>query len=339
MKAFVIDNPGKFSFREVEKPSLKKGEILLRIRKIGYCGSDLNTWRGKNPLVRYPRIPGHEISAEIAEIDSSVPAGLFQTGESVTALPYTSCGKCSACLAQRPNACKNNETLGVQREGALTEFIALPWAKVVKSEGLDVRQLAVVEPLAIGVHAGRRCDPKKGERMLVFGCGMVGLGAIAEGVRAGAEVIAVDVDDRKLQYVRALGAAHTINSRSENLNEKVAALTEGHGPRVVLEAIGLPETFVQAVDLASFAGRVVYVGYAGSPVTFDTKYFVMKEISIRGSRGATMDDFRQSVAFLQSGAIDADQVITREYAFADAGQVLADWDANPGAVSRILVTL
>jgi threonine dehydrogenase-like Zn-dependent dehydrogenase len=108
---------------------------------------------------------------------------------------------------------------------------------------------------------------------------------------------------------------------------------------VVLEAIGFPETFVQAVDLASFAGRVVFVGYAGSPVTFDTKYFVMKEISIRGSRGATMDDFQQSVAFLQSGAIDADRVITREYPFAEAGQALIDWDANPGAVSRILVNL
>ncbi len=338
MKAFCIDEPGKYSFKEIPEPVLRDGEVLLRIKKVGYCGSDLNTWRGLNPLVTYPRIPGHEISGVVEKTASGVP-GSIRVGDAVTAMPYTSCGKCWSCLSGRPNACKNNETLGVQREGALTEFVALPWEKIVDGKGLGLRELAIVEPLAIGIHAGKRCAPKEGEFMLVFGCGMIGIGAIAEGIRAGAKVIAVDVDDDKLGMVRAIGATHTVNSRKENLAERVAEITGGHGPAVVLEAIGLPETFVQAVDLVAYSGRVVFVGYAKAPVTFDTKYFILKEISIRGSRGSGRPDFEQAIGLLLSGAFPVDRLITAEFPFEDAGKAMERWHANPGVVSRMLVGL
>jgi threonine dehydrogenase-like Zn-dependent dehydrogenase len=173
----------------------------------------------------------------------------------------------------------------VQREGSLTEYIVLPWEKIVKGGNLGLRELAIVEPLAIGIHAGKRCDPKEGDYMLVFGCGMIGIGAIAEGIRAGAKVIAVDVDDSKLEMMRSIGAAFTVNSKKKNLQERVLEITGGHGPAVVLEAIGLPETFVQAVDLAAYSGRVVFVGYAKAPVTFDTKYFILKERSPSAAPG------------------------------------------------------
>ena len=338
MKAFCIDEPGKYSFKEIPEPVLKEGEVLLRVKKVGYCGSDLNTWRGLNPLVRYPRIPGHEISGVVEKTAPGVP-GSVRVGDVVTAMPYTSCGKCWSCLSGRPNACKNNETLGVQREGALTEFVALPWEKIVDGKGLGLRELAIVEPLAIGIHAGKRCAPKEGEFMLVFGCGMIGIGAIAEGIRAGATVIAVDVDDDKLGMVRAIGATHTVNSRKENLAERVAEITGGHGPAVVLEAIGLPETFVQAVDLVAYSGRVVFVGYAKAPVTFDTKYFILKEISIRGSRGSGRPDFEQAIGLLLSGAFPVDRLISAEFPFEDAGKAMERWNANPGVVSRMLVGL
>ncbi len=338
MKAFCIDEPGKYSFKEIPEPVLKEGEVLLRVKKVGYCGSDLNTWRGLNPLVRYPRIPGHEISGVVEKTAPGVP-GSIRVGDVVTAMPYTSCGKCWSCLSGRPNACKNNETLGVQREGALTEFVALPWEKIVDGKGLGLRELAIVEPLAIGIHAGKRCAPKEGEFMLVFGCGMIGIGAIAEGIRAGAKVIAVDVDDDKLGMVRAIGATHTVNSRKENLAERVAEITGGHGPAVVLEAIGLPETFVQAVDLVAYSGRVVFVGYAKAPVTFDTKYFILKEISIRGSRGSGRPDFEQAIGLLLSGAFPVDRLISAEFPFEDAGKAMERWHANPGVVSRMLVGL
>lgn len=338
MKAFRIDGPGKYSFTEILEPVLGDGEVLLRIKKVGYCGSDLNTWRGLNPLVKYPRIPGHEISGVVEKIASGVPDSI-RVGDVVTAMPYTSCGKCWSCLNGRPNACKNNETLGVQREGALTEFVTLPWGKIIDGKGLGLRELAIVEPLAIGIHAGKRCAPKEGEFMLVFGCGMIGIGAIAEGIRAGAKVIAVDVDDDKLGMVRAIGAAHTVNSRKENLGQRVAEITGGHGPAVVLEAIGLPETFVQAVDLVAYSGRVVFVGYAKAPVTFDTKYFILKEISIRGSRGSGRPDFEQAIGLLLSGAFPVDRLITAEFPFEDAGKAMERWHSDPGVVSRMLVSL
>ncbi len=338
MKAFCIDEPGKYSFRDIPVPVPKDGEVLLRIKKVGYCGSDLNTWRGLNPLVKYPRIPGHEISAVVEQVTPGVPADV-KVGDIVTAMPYTSCGKCWSCLCGRPNACKNNETLGVQREGSLTEFIVLPWEKIVKGGTLGLRELAIVEPLAIGIHAGKRCDPKEGVCMLVFGCGMIGIGAVAEGIRAGAKGIAVDVDDSKLEMMRSIGAAFTVNSKKEDLRERVLEITGGHGPAVVLEAIGLPETFVQAVDLAAYSGRVVFVGYAKAPVTFDTKYFILKEISIRGSRGSGRPDFEQAVALLESGAFPVDRLISGEFPFEKAGEAMEQWNANPGAVSRMMISL
>lgn len=175
--------------------------------------------------------------------------------------------------------------------------------------------------------------------MLVFGCGMIGIGAVAEGIRAGAKVIAVDVDDAKLEMVRSIGAAYAINSRKEHLPEKIAEISGGHGPAVVLEAIGLPDTFVQAVDLVAYSGRVVFVGYAKAPVTFDTKYFILKEISIRGSRGSDRPDFEQAVRLLKSGAFPVDRLITAEFPFERAGDAMEQWCANPGAVSRMIVSL
>lgn len=338
MKAFCIDEPGKFSFREIATPVPGPGEVIVRVKKVGYCGSDLNTWRGLNPLVSYPRIPGHEISGVVEQVTDGVPSSI-RVGDIVTALPYTSCGKCWSCLNGRPNACKNNQTLGVQREGAMTEYVALPWEKIVQGRGLGLRELVIVEPLAIGIHAGKRCAPKEGEFMLVFGSGMVGIGAIAEGIRAGAKVIAVDIDDAKLDMIRSLGVPYAINSKKENLSGRVAEITGGHGPAVILEAIGLPETFVAAVDLVAYSGRVVFVGYAKAPVTFDTKYFVLKEISIRGSRGSEKPDFEQAVELLRSGAFPVDRLITREFPFSEAGAALELWNRDPGRVSRLVVNM
>jgi len=338
MKAFRIDEPGKFSFTEIAKPVPASGEVLIPVEKVGYCGSDLNTWRGLNPLVSYPRIPGHEISGVVEEVADGVPDSI-RVGDVVPALPYTRCGTCWSCLNGRPHACKTTQTLGVQREGAMTEYVALPWEKIVPGRGLGLRELVIVEPLAIGIHAGKRCAPKEGEFMLVFGSGMVGIGAIADGMRAGAKVIAVDIDDGKLYMIRSRGVPFAINSKKENLAGRVAEITGGHGPAVILEAIGLPETFVAAVDLAAYSGRVVFVGYAKAPVTFDTKYFVLKEISIRGSRGSTKPDFEQACELLRSGAFPVDRLITREFPFSEAGAALELWNADPGRVSRLVITV
>ncbi|MDC7226828.1 MAG: zinc-binding alcohol dehydrogenase family protein [Spirochaetales bacterium] len=338
MKAFFIDEPGKFSFGEVEKPEVKDGEVLLQLKRVGYCGSDLNTYRGRNPLVKYPRIPGHEIGAYVAEIGAGVPEEL-KVGDLVTVVPYTNCGKCGGCRRNRLNACENNETLGVQREGTMTEFVSVPYEKVLKLETNDPNLAALIEPLAVGFHAASRGKPAFGEKVLIFGCGMVGLGAMLKAVRSGSEVIAVDIDDDKLKLAKTLGVQHTINSSIEDLDAKVAELTAGFGPDMVLEAAGVETLFIKAVDLVTYAGKVVYVGYTKGPVTYETKKFLLKELDIMGSRGSTAVDFQDVIDMVNEGEFDVTGLITKVVPFEKAGDAIAEWDSNPSAVTKFIIDI
>ncbi|MBI9104452.1 MAG: zinc-binding alcohol dehydrogenase family protein [Spirochaetales bacterium] len=338
MKAFFIDEPGKTSFRDIPKPAVREGEVLLKLKRVGYCGSDLNTYRGRNPLVSYPRIPGHEIAAYIEEIGPGVP-DLFSPGELITAVPYTNCGKCGGCLKNRPNVCEFNETLGVQREGSMTEYISLPYQKILKVNTEDPNVAAMIEPLAVGFHAARRGRPEKGETVVIFGCGLIGVGAILKSLRSGATVIAVDIDNGKLELAKTLGAHHVINSAEEDLQARVKELTEGIGPDLALEAVGFEGTYVQAIDVVSYAGRVVYVGYANGPVTYETKKFLLKELDICGSRGSEAEDFMDVIDMLEEDVIDINLLITRVVPFNEAGEAIAAWSENPGAVTKLILDL
>lgn len=195
MKALIIKEPGKAFIESVPQLQIEHGKVLLRVRMVGLCGSDLNSFRGKNPMVQFPRIPGHEIAATIVEGSPSFPA--LAAGVNVTMSPYTNCGKCPSCLRGRPNACAFNETLGVQRDGALTEFITMPPEKLYPAP-LTIEELCLVEPLTVGFHAVARGRVTSADRVAIFGCGGVGLGAIAASHFAGATTIAVDLDDDKL---------------------------------------------------------------------------------------------------------------------------------------------
>jgi L-galactonate 5-dehydrogenase len=337
MKAIAILAPGKMGLTELPVPTPAAGEVLLRINVIGYCGSDLNTYRGLNPLVSYPRVPGHEIGATIEACGEGVPAD-WKPGMTVTCAPYTSCGQCSACRKGRFNACKFNQTFGVQREGALTEFVVVPWQKLFHAPGLDAAEYAMVEPLAVGFHAVDRARVQAGETVLVLGAGMIGLGAIAGAALArGARVIATDVDDAKLALARKAGASETINSRTEDLHERLTALTGGDGPDVVIEAVGLAETFVAAVTEVCYAGRVVYIGYAKAPVSYETKYFLLKELDIMGSRGSTPKDFQDVITLLESGRYPIAETVTRSVSFDEAASAMEEWSANPSAITKIQI--
>jgi threonine dehydrogenase-like Zn-dependent dehydrogenase len=338
MKALRITSPGQTEIAEVPQPAPRAGEVLLRVRSVGFCGSDLSTFQGRNPMVSYPRIPGHEIGATIVAAAEGVPAE-FQPGLDVTVVPYSNCGQCASCRRGRPHACKGNQTLGVQRDGAMTEFISVPWEKLISVKGLGVRELSVVEPLTVGFHAAARGRAQASDIVAVFGCGMIGLGAIAGAASLGATVIAIDIDDQKLALARNLGASHGINSRSEPLHERLLELTQGHGPDLIIEAVGHPLTYRAAVEEVAFTGRVVCIGYAKDEVSFATKLFVQKEIDIMGSRNAAPEDFRRVTAYLQKGGFPYEHVITREVSLEQAGQALADWSANPSAVTKILVKI
>jgi L-galactonate 5-dehydrogenase len=338
MRAVVIDSPGSARLGTLAETTLIPGQVLVRVRTVGFCGSDLNTFRGLNPLVSYPRVPGHEIAGVVEAIGEDVPRDI-RVGAHVTVVPYTACGKCSACRRGRVNTCRNNQTLGVQRDGALTERIMLPWETLLLGDDLDRRELALVEPLAVGFHAVARGNVAEGDVVAVIGTGAVGLGAVAGAVRAGGTVVAVDVDDGKLAMARRAGATHVVNSRSDSLHERLQELTGGDGPDVVIEAVGLPETFLAAVSEVSVAGRVVYIGYAKAPVSFDTTQFVRKELDILGARNATAEDFRAVLGLLRGKGFPVADAVTRVVKLEDAAEALRGWDADPGAVTRIHVDL
>ena len=322
---------------EMEKPVVAPGQILVKIEYVGFCGSDLNTYLGRNPMVKLPVVPGHEVGAVVEEIGEGVPEGLFAKGMSVTLNPYTNCGKCASCRIGRVNACEHNETLGVQRNGVMCEYAVMPWQKVIPAPSMSSRDCALIEPMSVGFHAVSRGQVVDNERVMVIGCGMIGMGAIVRASLRGATVIAVDLDDEKLELARKVGATYVINSKTENVHERMLQLTDGLGADVVIEAVGSPVTYVMAVDEVGFTGRVVCIGYAKSPVEFQTKLFVQKELDIRGSRNALPADFRAVINYLQTGVCPIDKLISRIAEPEEAAAAMADWAAAPGKVFRILV--
>lgn len=321
---------------EMEKPQCGADEVLLRIQYVGFCGSDLNTYRGQNPMVKMPVVPGHEIGAVIDEMGEKVPAHL-KKGMAVTVNPYTNCGHCPSCRNRRYNACQHNETLGVQRNGAMCDYIAVPWQKIIPIGDITVKHAAIIEPMSVGFHAVSRGQVVDTDVVMVIGCGMVGVGAVVRALVRGAKVIACDMDDEKLSIVRSLGADYTINSAKENVHERLQEITGGTGPDVVIEAVGAPVTYQMAVNEVAFTGRVVCIGYAKQDVQFTTKLFVQKELDIRGSRNALPEDFEGVIRYLEKNNPPYDILISACVKPAEAEAAMQRWMQAPAKVFRILV--
>ena len=320
----------------VPEQELKAGEVLLRLEYVGLCGSDLSTYLGKNPMVKMPVIPGHEVGAVIEKVGAEVPEGL-KVGMVVTCNPYTNCGKCASCRNQRVNACQHNETLGVQRNGAMREYIALPWEKVIPAGLLSPRTCALIEPMSVGFHAVNRAQVTDIDVVVVIGCGMVGMGAIVRSALRGATVVAADIDDEKLALAKEMGASYTINTKTEDVHARLLEITSGFGPDVIIEAVGSTPTYQMAVNEVAFTGRVVCIGYAKTDVSFQTKFFVQKELDIRGSRNAQPQDFRAVIHYLERGTCPVDRLISAEVTPEEAPEAMRRWVENPGKVFRILV--
>ena len=333
MKALSLLGEGRVEITDIAEPTLNKGDLLLKVEMVGLCGSDLNSFRGRNPLITYPRVLGHEIAATVLEGNATVVAGTH-----VTVSPYTGCGKCPSCRRGRENACRYNETFGVQRDGAITERLAVPAGKVYPST-LPLKTLCLVEPLTVGFHAAARGRVTKDDVVAVFGCGGVGLGAIAGAAFRGARTIAIDLDDAKLATAAKAGATDLIHSKREDVRDRLRDITGGDGPDVMIEAIGLPETFRMAVEEVAFTGRVVYIGYAKEPVAYETKLFVQKELYILGSRNALPQDFLDVMAMLDVGRFPVAEAVTAIVTLDEAPSILSEWSANPAEFTKIMIQM
>jgi len=336
VKAVVIKKPGEAAVETIGEPTVTDEGLLLKVRMIGLCGSDLNSFRGMNPLVAFPRIPGHEVAATIVE--GSKRHAALGPGVNVTMSPYTNCGRCAACLRGRPNACEFNETLGVQRDGALTEYIVMPAEKLYPAQ-LTLTELCLVEPLTVGFHAAARGRVVPSDSVAVFGCGGVGLGVIAASHSYGAKTIGVDVSDEKLSLARKVGADHTVNARSQPLHETLLELTNGLGPDVVIEAVGSAQMFRTAVEEVAFTGRVVYIGYAKDLVTYETRLFVQKELDILGSRNALPEDFHRVIRMLEQHRFPVAEALSSVVSIEDAPGALKAWSDDPARFKKIMVSL
>ena len=335
MKALFLTAIGQTEIREIEKPSIGPEEVLLKIGMVGFCGGDLNGFKGLFELQEYPNVLGHEVGGTIEAMGSQVPDS-FKLGNKVTVYPYLNCGKCISCRKGRRNACQDNKTMGVRRPGAMTRYIAIHWQDLFTSEKLSLKELALVEPLTVGFHAAARGRVSSQDRVAVIGCGIVGMGAIASAVNRGAEVIAIDIDDSKMDIAKKIGVAHTINTSREDLHEALMRITDGDGPDVIIEAVGNAVTYRAAVDEVAYTGRVVCIGYAKSAVEFNTGIFVRKEIEILGSRNCT-DEFPEVIAYLEAGKFPVEDVISKTVSLDDAGAALADWAANAKGITKIMV--
>ena len=335
MRALVIERPGEARVIEIAPATADPLEATMRIRRIGLCGTDLSTYLGKNPLVTYPRIPGHEVAATLERVPKN-DLGLAE-GMDVTMSPYTSCGKCTACRQGRVNSCRNNQTLGVQRDGALMDRLSMPMGKLYAAP-LSLEELCLVEPLTVGCHAVARGRVTAADTVAIYGCGGVGLGAVSAAAFRDANVIAIDIDDTKLEVARKSGARHTINSVREDVHARLQEISGGHGPDVIIEAIGRPETFRAAVEEVAFTGRVVYIGYAKDQVSYETRLFVQKELDILGSRNALPQDFKEVIRMFEQKRFPTAEAISATVPLEEAPAILRAWSENPAAYTKIMIT-
>ncbi len=336
MKAIQIKGLQEIGVTEIESPvQPREGEVLIRLQYVGFCGSDLNSFLGRNGMAKENVIPGHEVGAIIDAVGTNVPETL-RPGMQVTVNPYTNCGHCASCRNGRVNACEHNETLGVQRDGAMREYMILPWQKIIQADGLAPETCALIEPMSVGFHAVARTEVCDIDKVMVIGCGMVGLGAIVRAAMRGATVIAADIDDEKLTLAREMGATYTINTKSEDVHRKLCELTGNLGPDVIIEAVGSVPTYQLAVNEIAFTGRIGCIGYAKQDALLPTRLFVQKELDIRGSRNAMPSDFNAVIQYLLRGSCPIDKLISRIISPDSVQSAMEYWMQNPGKVFRIL---
>jgi 2-desacetyl-2-hydroxyethyl bacteriochlorophyllide A dehydrogenase len=334
MKAVQIIEPGKIELVEIDRPKPIKGMALLKMKYCGICGSDIATYTGNQPFTTYPRIPGHEFSAEIVEIEEN-NRGL-KPGMIVTANPYFNCGKCYSCQKGKVNCCEKNETMGVQRDGAFAEYINMPIERIYPGNGLAVETLALIEPFSIGYHAVERGKVQKGENVLVVGAGPIGMFALIAAILKGARVYITDIFAKRLEEAKKIGADGVINGKKEDLRKAVAELTDGNMMDVCIEAAGLPDTFLSCINNAAFGGRLILIGNGKKETTFNHSVLLKKELDVYGSRNS-LNDFVPLINLVAKGIVKIDSLISEVAPVdrvVDAFEMLRH---NDGSLLKVLV--
>jgi 2-desacetyl-2-hydroxyethyl bacteriochlorophyllide A dehydrogenase len=309
MKAIVLEKPGSFAAGERPDPAKPaSGEALVRIRRVGICGTDYHAFRGKQPFFLYPRVLGHELGVEVVEVGAAVKS--VKVGDRASVEPYFNCGTCIACRNGKSNCCANLKVLGVHIDGGMCEELLIPADKLHTSKKLSLDQLALVETLGIGAHAASRANLRKGEFALIIGAGPIGLSVVPFAQATGAKVIVTDINERRLAFCREqFGVEHTAVA-GENLKADLEKIAGGDLPMAVFDVTGNPQSMMRAFDLLAPGGRLVFVGLFQGDVTFNDPNFHRREMTLLASRNSTSADFRHIIGLMESGKLDTTPWIT-----------------------------
>jgi len=336
MRALICTTPGEFEYRNISQPLTVEGNTLLKIKRIGICGTDLHAFEGTQPFFNYPRILGHELAADIVETDDPD----FKKGEAVTFIPYFNCGHCIACRMGKPNCCTGIAVSGVHTDGGMVDYLSVPTYSLVHGGGLSYDELALVEPLAIGAHGVRRAGVTRDERVLVVGAGPIGLGTMEFARIAGGSVIAMDINDDRLRFCREkLQVGDTVNPAKEDALEKLKAITGGDMPTVVIDATGSLKAINNAFQYLAHGGRYVLVGLQKGDINFSHPEFHKREATLMSSRNATRADFEHVIASMKNGFVNPTNYITHRVQFGQVKDEFAGWLNPANGVIKAMVEM
>ncbi|MFD2287660.1 alcohol dehydrogenase catalytic domain-containing protein [Pedobacter petrophilus] len=337
MKTLTCTTPGTFEYSETARPELKKDHAIIKIKRIGICGTDLHAFEGTQPFFNYPRVLGHELSGELVEIDGRND---FQTGEAVTFIPYFNCGECIACRMNKPNCCVKMQVCGVHVDGGMREYLQVPSRTLLHGEGLSYDELALVEPLAIGAHGVRRADVQPGEFVLVIGAGPIGLGTMEFARIAGGNVIALDINDDRLTFCKEkLGVAYTINALSPDVTEQLGLITNGDMPTVVIDATGNQKAINNAINYMAHGARFVLIGLQKGDLIFNHPEFHKRESTLMSSRNANMEDFGHVIKSMKAGLVKPTTYITHQVSFEEVKDNFKSWLNPKNGVIKAMVKM
>jgi 2-desacetyl-2-hydroxyethyl bacteriochlorophyllide A dehydrogenase len=335
MLQITLEKPGQFAAAEVAEPVPSPGDALVRVHRIGVCGTDLHAFAGKQPFFNYPRILGHELGVEVID-PGSEPHGL-KAGDRCSVEPYLNCGRCIACRRGKPNCCTELKVLGVHIDGGMQPLLAVPARKLHRSAKLDYEQLALIETLGIGAHAIERAGIKREDFVLVIGAGPIGLSVIQFALVSGAMLAVMDVAENRLAFCRdQLGVRHTIPAGADTA-ARLKAVGGGDLPTIVIDATGSPKSMAATFDLAAHGGRIVFVGLFQGDLAFNDPNFHRRELTICASRNALPGTFREIITLVENGQVNTKPWITHRFALAETPEIFpARIAGNPEVLKAMI---
>ena len=337
MKVLVCTEPGNFEYEMRQKPQLQPDYAIIKIKRIGICGTDLHAFEGTQPYFSYPRILGHELSGELVDFDN---APGFQKGEIVTFIPYFNCGHCIACRMGKPNCCSSIQVCGVHCDGGMVEYLMVPSQSLLHGDGLSLDELALVEPLAIGAHGVRRAQIAAGEDVLVIGAGPIGLGTMEMAKIAGANVIAMDINEQRLQFCKEkLGVGFKLSAASNDIAQQLAEITNGDMPTVVIDATGNLKAINTGFQYLSHGGKYILIGLQKGEICFSHPEFHKREATLMSSRNATKEDFQKVMSAMKNKLIDPSNYITHRTIFTDVKNEFPQWLNPANGVIKAMVSM